>query len=89
MRIRWINRPANQYTNLDGAIYEQITPFQPVERDWNNDGDIYTEIVSVFELIADENPARDPFRQPPKRQILNKWEWVDMLDGGYIEILPE
>lgn len=89
MRIKWIDRPANQYTALAGAIYEQITPFQPVERDWNNDGDIYTETVSVFELVADEKTTRDPWRQPPKRQILTKWEWKDMLEGGYIEILPE
>lgn len=89
MRIKWVTRPANQYMNIDGAIYEQITPFQPVEQDWNNDGDIYTEIVSVFDLVADENPARDPLIPPPKRQILTKWEWADMLEGGYIEILPE
>lgn len=89
MQIKWIDRPANQYTNLNGAIYDQITPFQPVERDWNNDGDIYTEIVSVFVLINDEHPARDPWRKPPAKMILTKWEFADMLDEGYIEILSQ
>ena len=89
MRIKWVLRPANQYNNLDGATYEQLTPFQPVERDWNNDGDIYMEIVSVFVLIGDENTARDPWRQPPKKLVFNKYEWADMLEGGYIEIITE
>lgn len=71
----------------DGAIYEQIEPFHPIEHDWNNDGDIYTEIVTVFELVRDENKNRDRWRQPRKRLVLSKWEFADMMADKKIEII--
>lgn len=87
MKIRFITRPVNIYHKLDGAIYEQKTPFQPVEHDWNNDGDTYTETVSVFVLVDDENKNRDPWNPPPKKLTLTKWEFADMVECEHIEII--
>jgi hypothetical protein len=33
----------------DGRICKQITPFESVTRDWNYDGDVYTEFGAMFE----------------------------------------
>lgn len=33
----------------DGDVYKQITPFKTVERDWNCDGDVYSEFGAIFE----------------------------------------
>ena len=33
----------------DGRICKQLTPFEVVERDWNNDGDVYEEFGAMFE----------------------------------------
>ena len=35
----------------DGRICKQLTPFESVERDWNNDGDVYEEFGAMFEGI--------------------------------------
>lgn len=32
-----------------GAICKQLTPFESVERDWNLDGDVYSEFGAMFE----------------------------------------
>ena len=33
----------------DGRVDKQLTPFEIVERDWNNDGDVYEEFGAMFE----------------------------------------
>ena len=33
----------------DGRICKQLTPFETVERDWNCDGDVYSEFGAMFE----------------------------------------
>ena len=33
----------------DGRICKQLTPFESVERDWNLDGDVYSEFGAMFE----------------------------------------
>ena len=33
----------------DGRICKQLTPFEDVERDWNYDGDVYSEFGAMFE----------------------------------------
>lgn len=33
----------------NGGMCKQITPFEDVTRDWNYDGDVYTEFVAGFE----------------------------------------
>ena len=33
----------------DGRICKQITPFEIVEKDWNCDGDVYSEFGAMFE----------------------------------------
>lgn len=32
-----------------GTICKQLTPFENVERDWNYDGDVYSEFGAYFE----------------------------------------
>ena len=33
----------------DGRVCKQLTPFEDVERDWNYDGDVYSEFGAMFE----------------------------------------
>ena len=33
----------------DGSVDRQITPFEDITRDWNNDGDVYTMFGAYFE----------------------------------------
>ena len=33
----------------NGKVCKQLLPFQVVEADWNNDGEIYTEFGATFE----------------------------------------
>lgn len=33
----------------DGRICKQLEPFETVERDWNCDGDVYSEFGATFE----------------------------------------
>ena len=33
----------------DGRVCRQLTPFESVERDWNYDGDVYSEFGANFE----------------------------------------
>ena len=87
MLIKFKNRPDGFYCDITGAIYKQIMPFSPVERDWNNDGDIYIEIVSVFILISDESQERDAWAQLPKKIVFNKWEWAEIQND--IEIISD
>ena len=38
-KIRWKN----------GDVCKQVTPFKNITRDWNYDGDVYTDFVAGFE----------------------------------------
>lgn len=33
----------------NGKVYNQLTPFETVTRDWNNDDDVYSEFGAMFE----------------------------------------
>lgn len=71
------------------AVYNQVLPFHAVARDWNNDGDIYTEIVTVFELERDTKLNRAPWEYVPKKLIYNKWEFNDAFTDNKIAIYNE
>ena len=43
------NRTDHEIHWKDGRVCKQLTPFEIVERDWNNDGDIYEEFGAMFE----------------------------------------
>lgn len=66
-------------------IYECTMDFHPAERDWNNDGDVYTEIISVWMYKGtdgEQNPYRFP--APRKKLVLTKYDYDDMISGGEI-----
>ncbi len=44
-----ITRTDHEIHWKDGRVCKQLTPFEEVERDWNYDGDIYSELGAMFE----------------------------------------
>ena len=85
IRFKFIKNPGTFYTDPTGAIYEQVTPFERVERDWNNGGDIYYMTVSVFVLIGDERPNR--FAVLPKKITVDCDEYGDYIRGNIIDFI--
>lgn len=85
MLIKFVKRPEGFYMDITGAAYKQITPFEPVKRDWNNDGDTYTETVAVFRWL--EESRQGTWRTPPRKLVLSKYEFDSLLHNGDIIII--
>lgn len=60
-KIHFIAQPENFGCRITGEIYQQITPFQWYEHDWNCDGDIYKQKVAKFEKLTNVNPHSSDF----------------------------
>lgn len=67
---------------MRGAIYEMESDFTPHERDWNNDGEVYTDLLAVFKLVDREGNV-DRFGPKPQNKLpLTKGAYDDLLRSG-------
>lgn len=82
-KIQFIAQPENFGSRIVGEIYQQITPFQRYEHDWNNDGDAYEEKVAKFEKLTTENPHSSNVI------TLSEYEFRDLKDLKCIEYVKE
>ena len=67
---------------MRGAIYEMESDFAPHERDWNNDGEVYTDLLAVFKLVDREGNVDRFGPKPPNKLPLTKGAYDDLLRSG-------
>lgn len=82
-KIRFIAQPENFGSRIVGEIYQQITPFEWHENDWNGDGDVYSEKVAKFEKLTNENPHSSGYL------CLTDYEFRELKDLKCIEYVKE
>ena len=72
---------------MRGAIYEMESDFAPHERDWNNDGEVYTDLLAVFKLVDREGNIDRFGPKPPNKLPLTKGAYDDLLRSGQIQVI--
>ena len=55
-KIRFIRQPETFGCKVVGEVYQQTCPFQLLERDWNDDGDVYSQRIAGFQKVSNVNP---------------------------------
>ncbi len=82
-KIQFIKQPESFGSKIVGDVYQQMTPFQWYEHDWNNDGDVYDEKVAKFQKVSDVNLHSGNYL------ILSEWEFRELKDEGCIAYVKE
>jgi hypothetical protein len=75
--IEFVGWPENFSNDMTGARYEMVQDFKPISRDWNNDGDEYTEVVATFSQVKNSVDGH-----APKKLTLTNYTYNDLLRSG-------
>lgn len=82
-KIKFIEQPENFSARMVGEVYQQVSPFQWAEKDWNNDGDVYEQKVAGFQKITNVNPNANNYFYISERDFL------DLKDANCIAYIKE
>lgn len=55
-KIKFLTQPESFGCRIVGEVYQQVTPFEWHEHDWNCDNDVYAQKIAGFEKLTNENP---------------------------------
>ena len=82
-KIKFIDQPESFGARVVGEVYQQVSPFQWLERDWNNDGDVYEQKVAGFQRLTRINPHTNNYF------CISEGDFNDLKNYGCIEYVQE